>query len=181
MNEAHQSNSSMESKEKPRAIRSGKKSGRNKRKRRGSSSPYDLPKISEGRLFDVLGLGALIASIGIMLNPFRNFVTESDQAGTLNQNIMQWLAYDNGAFLIGLGLTILSILFLLYRVRFRMLNVRAYWSIECPSCGKGDLKRAERKWYHRFISKIAFVPLNRFMCKDCGWRGGRIDYTHLLR
>jgi hypothetical protein len=74
--------------------------------------------------------------------------------------------------LLGLGLIVLAIVVVLWRVRVRLMQRHA--GSTCPICG-GELHRRHRRWSDRVLSLL--VPVGRYRCrnKECRWEGLRTD------
>jgi hypothetical protein len=99
-----------------------------------------------------------------------------------SRGTMQWLiervegttAIDLAAYaLLGAGL-----LFVLLRIRWRLMTMPRFRGRECPACGSG-LRRIHRRSLDRVVS--VFVPVRRYRCRsrECRWQGLRVGRTPL--
>lgn len=66
---------------------------------------------------------------------------------------------------------IVAILFIIWRILWRIRDIERFNSTDCPKCGY-PLSRIKRTSFQRLISKI--LPIRRFYCKKCRWKGLRI-------
>jgi len=76
--------------------------------------------------------------------------------------------------LTGLVLILLSISFIFWRVRVRLLK-RLHWRERaCPRCNH-EVHRIHRKWLDRVWGFLLMRPLHRYYCSNpaCGWTGLR--------
>ena len=64
------------------------------------------------------------------------------------------------------------------RLRWRVLHRSAWWNTACPRCSKNDLRRMQRYSRDRLLGRLG-VPVRRYICADCHWRGARIDRTRI--
>jgi len=62
----------------------------------------------------------------------------------------------------------------LWRLRARINQHAAWWDRACPQCGSPELKRVHRKPRERLLGALG-IPVRRYVCADCRWRGSRID------
>jgi hypothetical protein len=71
-----------------------------------------------------------------------------------------------------------GLLFVLWRVRWRLTTMPRFRARECPTCG-GGLRRIHRRSLDRLIS--VFVPVRRYRCRnnECRWQGLRVGRTPL--
>ncbi len=67
-----------------------------------------------------------------------------------------------------------GVIFVVWRARWRFVQARVYRGKECPKCG-GGYQRIHRSSMDHLISKVLFLPLNRYRCAnpDCDWTGLR--------
>lgn len=76
--------------------------------------------------------------------------------------------------LIGILLLFFTLLFILWRARYRFLR-SSFWQIRsCPRCGS-PVKRIRRKMAERVFSRLLFLHAHRYLCSnpDCRWTGLR--------
>lgn len=62
--------------------------------------------------------------------------------------------------------------FFLKRLRYHLLRRGEEYDQTCPVCENKTHKR-HRKWHHYLLSN--FIPVRRYYCKNCGWKGLRIQ------
>jgi hypothetical protein len=85
-----------------------------------------------------------------------------------------WLAFGNGAEQLGIFFLVVALLAGSWRLRWRILHHQSWWARQCPECGANALKRTHRRWYDRLWEWVG-VPMRRYICVECRWRGMRID------
>lgn len=74
---------------------------------------------------------------------------------------------------IGLGLV---------RMRHHLLNSNRWLDTNpCSRCGHAELKRTPRKPWHYALASITGLPLRRYICAACGWKGLRLDESKIDR
>jgi hypothetical protein len=75
--------------------------------------------------------------------------------------------------LIGYVLLLSAVVFVLWRLRWRLMTTPRFTERVCPHCG-GELHRIHRHGLDRVAS--LFVPLARYRCKnsECQWQGLRV-------
>lgn len=62
------------------------------------------------------------------------------------------------------------------RLRWRINHTTLFWKDDCPRCGDPDLQRIPRKPHERRIAALG-IPVRRYYCVVCRWRGTRIEGT----
>ena len=80
---------------------------------------------------------------------------------------------------VGWGLIILMIAFIVWRVRHRFAKDEAWRAYECPKC-KGPLVRIHRTRLDHFLTWAFFPGGFRYVCKNksCRWSGLRQHMHH---
>jgi len=75
--------------------------------------------------------------------------------------------------LTGYVLLLLATVFVLWRLRWRLMTMPRFTARRCPRCG-GDVHRIHRRAIDRLLN--LFVPVARYGCKDreCRWAGLRV-------
>ena len=97
--------------------------------------------------------------------------------GVVSAEIMQTIAPSLES---GLHYSIASVTVTLFTILL-YLNVRRYysgahfWSSACPECDHHKLVRIKRKRWQRLTGAFLRLPIRHFGCKQCNWRGSRID------
>lgn len=76
------------------------------------------------------------------------------------------------------GVLLILIAFFLLTYRVRQKSIQRYHDLEeCPDCS-GQLMHIHRNWLQRFASKIFFLKIRRYECKECGFQGFRMRAKH---
>lgn len=154
---------------------------RSKKKRIREGSRHDTPTFWEDHSTKVWFLLSLILALFFLINPLPYFIPREFEETLTSSNLPQMLAYGSGAITLGIIFSVISIILLFLIVRGIMANSRRYWSIVCPNCEGNQLKRLARTRNQRIIGKLFFLPVRRYICAGCGWKGSRVDYTRLKR
>lgn len=81
-------------------------------------------------------------------------------------------------WLISIGLVVTAVGILLWALRNRIVNRPSTWDRACPQCGGSHLKRIHRHVWQVVPSWVG-IPVRRYLCDDCGWKGLRIDETRI--
>jgi L-asparagine transporter-like permease len=82
------------------------------------------------------------------------------------------------AVIIGVAIAFVAILVVDFRNRYRS-NQANFVSSGCPQCGYEHLKRMERKKRDRIVGQLFGVPLRRYICPECHWKGTRVNEEYL--
>lgn len=156
----------------------------------GRPAPDSQPSAGRGRLHRLLESGSGVASlavdaglVGLLLaallllaNPFPRWVAQPAMGASLS--LAQVMAYRGGSLLVGL-LLLASVLALGFaRLRARINRIERWQKDLCPVCGSDDLRRVHRRWYQHLPSWLG-IPVRRYVCGNCQWRGARIDRRQL--
>jgi hypothetical protein len=89
------------------------------------------------------------------------------------QPVIIWLANGYTAWILAAGLLLLGVGYFLWW-RQRLANDKRLWcSTGCPYCQERELVRVKRTTRDR-LYKYAAIPVYRFACRNCSWRGLRI-------
>jgi hypothetical protein len=64
----------------------------------------------------------------------------------------------------------------LWRLRWRIIQSERLWSTTCPQCDLPELHRIHRRFGGRMLGLLG-VPVGRYHCRHCGWKGLRIRKT----
>lgn len=123
---------------------------------------------------DILLTLLLIGSIIMLFNPLPLFAAP----GRFGAGLGFWLAYEGGIQSIGGVILAGTVLVGAMRLRQRINARRAWWARHCPNCGSSQLSRIHRNWIDRLVSRLG-IPIRRFVCRDCHWRGARIDESRI--
>jgi hypothetical protein len=66
------------------------------------------------------------------------------------------------------------------RLRHHARQRRRWWASEgCPRCGEMHLKRTPRHRSDHLFGAVG-IPVRRYLCRSCSWRGRRIDEQHVF-
>ncbi|MBE2197575.1 MAG: hypothetical protein IAE79_03125 [Anaerolinea sp.] len=149
-----------------------------KYRRRRSSRRKHQSKAVVGWLshngLDVLINVLFVVGILFLFDPFR-FIVDPDQYTT---GLGRWFFHEQGMqSLGGLGL-VTAVLIGSIRLRWRINNRQQWWARGCPKCGSSDLSRIHRTWSDRLLGAVG-IPLRRYTCRNCHWRGARIDDSRI--
>lgn len=125
-------------------------------------------------------LGVVLVVVGASLqdtlvNGAQNLVSDSTSAvQTFGQRLDGFLASRSAFDLIGIVLIVGAVIFLLWRVRYRVVHSTRWTAKACPACG-GELTRVPRHALDRIAA--VFLPVRRYACNNptCGWQGLRIS------
>lgn len=77
---------------------------------------------------------------------------------------------------LGLLILLIAFPFAIRRLRWRINHTHLFWKDVCPQCGDEDLQRIPRKPHERRIANLG-IPVRRYYCVNCRWRGTRIEGT----
>jgi hypothetical protein len=73
--------------------------------------------------------------------------------------------------LIGLLAFILFLLILAYRIVWRLQGSKKFTATSCPRCSEPLVRVKSHEWQKKLRP---ILPLRRFYCRNCGWKGTRI-------
>ncbi len=81
--------------------------------------------------------------------------------------------------LLGLVLIALAVVVIGWRLRTYFLSNPRYTGTSCPRCDS-RIVRIHRSWWDQVLSRILFLPIYRFKCRNtaCGWEGRRYGAHH---
>lgn len=149
---------------------------RHKRSRSNRSAAHSW--VNRNRL-PLSMIGCLVGGFLFLLNPWVVFIPSTEPGDSTWVNVQTWLASNGGSQVIG-GLLLLASfpLSILFMRRTVLYNDRFWRRNGCPHCGRDELRRTGRLWYHRLLNLLG-LPVRRFVCPNCHWKGGRIDEGHL--
>jgi hypothetical protein len=73
------------------------------------------------------------------------------------------------------AIVLLAVVFVVagLRLRWRIIRSPRLYSNHCPTCNASGLKRIHRRWIERLPTLLG-IPVRRYYCGHCGWRGLRI-------
>lgn len=112
----------------------------------------------------------------LVINPWPRWVAPPVMSANLT--LAQVMAFRGGSLLIG-GLLLFTVVLLsAARVRARVARIERLQGGVCPVCGSDDLRRIHRRWYHHLPGALG-IPVRRYVCGNCQWRGARIDRQRL--
>ena len=125
-----------------------------------------------------LGIFLLVEQFEIRASIFRGFESLRTSLGqwfeTGWSNLVNFVTKSTLSDMLGWILITVTLIFILWRVRYRFLR-SSYWrTTTCPNCG-GSLERIPRKRVHHIISAILLPGGRRYKCtnSECKWNGMR--------
>lgn len=127
---------------------------------------------------------AVVAVVAIMLLMGETRLgTAGGWMNQIFQGITQWVtltletirrdfASRSTLNLTALGLLVLVLLLIPWRIRVWIDNAPRFNTHECPKCGR-KLHRARRNFSDRALGAFLFLPLRRYKCvsRNCDWNG----------
>jgi hypothetical protein len=131
-----------------------------------------------GFLDKLLTLALPVLSLGVLILPFLDqaFLRRLARLPGFG-GLTDWLVNSGGSWLLGLGLLILWVGFLLFK-RWRIAADEHQWvDAGCPQCLERDLVRVSRERRDRWYGLLG-IPAFRYACRNCTWRGLRIARRH---
>lgn len=98
-------------------------------------------------------------------------------SGRIGQRLVDFVGNTTLSDLIGYALLSISLVFVAWRLRWRLMTMSRFTTRKCPECG-GELQRIHRHRTDRILD--LYIPVRRYRCKDrdCGWRGLRTGRRH---
>jgi len=107
---------------------------------------------------------------------FFNGITQgfSQMVGT----VINWTDLFETSDIVGVILILLAIFLLLYRIRQKAI-IRYHDLDSCPDCGS-DLMHVHRSFSQRVVSRVFYLKIRRYRCKQCDYEGIRVR-THRSR
>ena len=125
---------------------------------------------------------ALATAVIFYLNPFPLLDLLVDRLPfTLAYQLTRlgkWLAYGGGSQLISGLFLVTAAAVVVVRWRRQFIDNDHLWSSRCPNCQSADLKRIRRTWPDRLVSRFV-IPVRRYLCADCQWRGRKADRSRV--
>lgn len=146
-----------------------RRSSRRRRRKQSEGRSHRLAAWLRAYGVDLIIALIALAGLALLLAPL--FLAESGRA---QEGLASWLAYEGGAEQLGVFLLVIALLAGSWRLRWRVLRHEPWWARRCPECGANALKRTHRRWYDRLWGWVG-VPMRRYICVECRWRGMRID------
>jgi hypothetical protein len=128
-------------------------------------------------LFGLLAVFLLVEQMDIRKTLFAWLVGLLDGLGNLGSSLVTGVRrFIQNTTLSDLTAYILILIVLglvVWRTRWRLMNMPRFSSQECPRCG-GELHRIRRRGRDRLLS--VYLPVRRYQCKnrDCDWQGLRV-------
>lgn len=144
-----------------------------RRKRKESRSGRAWAWLRANGIDLFLSLAALIGTALLF-----NFLRVWEGPGRFEGNLGNWLVYEGGAPQTGGVILVLAVLGGALRLRWRVLHHEQWWARVCPNCDQNALKRIHRRRLDR-LWEVVRIPVRRYICGDCHWRGVRIDDRRL--
>lgn len=148
-----------------------------KRRRRSRRQRRRFRKLSHWfkvNSLDIVGILFLLLGIALLIYPLDSLV----RAPELKSELVRWFTLGSGAPLLGSGILVLAVLIGAIRVRWRINNHQPWWARRCPKCNSTHLSRIHRHTSDRLLN-AGGIPVRRYTCRDCKWRGPRIDESQV--
>jgi len=121
------------------------------------------------RTLEVVSLILILVGIELATGAFSHALEQLERVyralSVGNEPEVSLIRFALGVLLVLLGAIILAVI-LWARLTARAIGA----SSSCPRCG-GETKRIRRRERDRFLGMILSMPINRRVCRDCGWRG----------
>lgn len=146
-----------------------------------SNHPRSPKARPPGWLPVLLWIGLLLIALIFLLNPFPAFIPDDPLigvSGSPGERLLHQLAYTGFGQIVGSGLLVGAAIGGWFRLREKINGRSAYWSGTCPNCQGNTLSRIRRRATDRLICKLG-IPVRRFRCDTCRWKGLRIEREHL--
>lgn len=121
--------------------------------------------------------GLIVGALYFLIPPVAriSLVEEAKEFANPISDFGKWLTTPTN--IIALILVVGIGFFVVKRLRYHLLRLTAF-DQTCPVCHH-QTHRRHRKAYHRFLSAI--VPLRRYYCRNCGWKGLRVYHKRKLK
>lgn len=119
---------------------------------------------------DVLLLLLLLLALLLLLDP----LAETAVANAYPSPLWHWLMREGGLPIIGAGLLLGTMLPASLRLRWRINHHTPWWARSCPKCRSANLSRIHRTRLDKLVNYVG-IPIRRYICRDCHWKGARID------
>ena len=123
---------------------------------------------------DLFGICFFLLALVLLLVPFHTLLSENQ----LESRLVKWLVFEQGTPSLGGAFLVVAVLVGVVRVRMRINGRQQWWARQCPTCQGTHLSRIHRTWPDRLLGKTG-IPVRRYVCRDCGWRGLRIDESRI--
>ncbi len=125
----------------------------------------------------------LLTAVILYVNPFPQLEIVLDKLPdgikSLGSNLGNWVAYEGGATLSGGVFVVLAIGIVAIRGRQYAIERKSWWSNHCPNCDtQFSLQRIRRTKLDKAFALLK-IPVHRYTCKNCEWRGRRINEDEL--
>ncbi len=78
---------------------------------------------------------------------------------------------DSAKILVGIVAFLVFLMILAYRIVWRLQGSKKFTSTSCPRCSEPLVRVKSHEWQRKLRS---ILPLRRFYCRNCGWKGTRI-------
>lgn len=128
----------------------------------------------EGTLVALLLVGVIyVLNLRMANEVFAQIVNGvSETTNQLTNFLHELITSDSGKKLLAAIIgTILFILLIVWRIVYRLRSSKTLASTSCPNCDSPLVRVKSRNW-QKTVRPI--LPLRRFYCRSCGWKGFRI-------
>lgn len=147
-------------------------------KRNTRSAPLDkhwLPNL----VLDLLLLPAFAISFILLFNLWWHIPPAIRPGGPLG-SLLDALRASGLMAPVGIVALLATTFIAARRLRRRINNTQLLWNTHCPHCHQDTLQRIRRRPFERRIANMG-IPLRRYICLNCDWRGSRIEHTLIPR
>jgi hypothetical protein len=138
-------------------------------------SKHWLPQL----VLDLLLLPAFALSFILLLNLWWHIPVAIRPGGPIGQ-LFDMLRASGLMAPVGIVALLFTTLIAARRLRLRINTTQQLWNTCCPHCHNTNLQRIRRRPYERRIANMG-IPLRRYICLQCNWRGSRIEHTLIPR
>jgi len=132
---------------------------------------------------DMMIVVMMLTAVTLYINPFPAIdITMEDIPVSLRgfaSNLGNWVAYDGGSSIGGGLFFVLAAALTVIRGRQFAIERQAWWSNQCPNCkSQFTLRRIRRTKGDKAIALLQ-IPIRRYACNNCEWRGRRVDEDNI--
>lgn len=96
------------------------------------------------------------------------------QAGTTSGDLLQMVRPYALLPVLGLLVLVVTTVVAWRRLCWRVNHAQRLRNDSCPHCGATELRRISRKPLERRVAGMG-IHVRRYICRDCRWRGPRIE------
>lgn len=127
---------------------------------------------------NIVFAGVLAVGLVLLLNPFDTLAQAVSASSAQMQRLIQFLAYDQVALIIGLIAIVVGSVGLGTNIITQVKYDPRFGNSACPDCQHMELYRSPRKSRDHFLNRLG-IPVRRYICRECFWAGARVDRSRL--